>query len=201
MCFDAFMKQVNMYWFVFSEIYLQFLCQQVFGVLFLGFLINDVIDYRRCNIIILKSERSYECCCYLPFNLLYKWTSACECICCTSGLFLDILGGQEECVWTPSNSLHKPLFSHETPLLPYVFSSSGTKVIGFYSWRWHLFFALQTLTTGIWMEHGSELWWTYCERKLVVVDISKNLTTFLNNTFEDLLPFSWILCNMIFFVL
>lgn len=64
MCFDAFMKQVNMYWFVFSEIYLHFVCQQVFGVLFLGFLINDVIDYRGCNIIILKSERSYECCCF-----------------------------------------------------------------------------------------------------------------------------------------
>lgn len=121
-CFDAFMKQVNMYWFVFSEIYLHFLCQQVYGVLFLGFLINDVIDYKGCNII-LKSERSYECCCYLPFNLLYKRTTPCECICCTSGLLLDILGGQEECVWTPSNSLHKPLIYHEAPLLPYVFSS------------------------------------------------------------------------------
>lgn len=31
--------------------------------------------------------------------------------------------------------------------------------------------------------------------------ISKNLTTFLINTFKDLLPFSWMLCNMIFFVL
>lgn len=137
----------------------------------------------------------------------------CHLICCISELplasaFVVQVGfssisseGRKNAFELHPNSLHKPLFSHEAPLLPYVFSSLGTKVIGFYSWRWHLFFAMQTLTTGIWMEHGSELWWTYGERKLVVVDISKNLTTFLNNTFEDLLPFSWILCNMILLVL